>query len=169
PHSMASIRAKDLRSVLYDTWKPETDPPEPANDKSKNQTNDKLAKHKDPGGKAALRAQKKVSIPMNMDETMINTFWSYLEQKKYDKAERLAKYEISRDVTNPIGYQMQGVLNYQRGDYGCAARDAYKAMKLGSRHPKVVWLYKNSLARLKAKQQMSATDHNTAILNNWQP
>lgn len=164
PSAMASIRAHDLREVLYETWTPDEKKPagsgKPAAVKAPVQ-NDK---------KGEKKAKKNVEVPVNMDETMTRTFWSYIEKGKYDKAERLANYKISRDSRNPIGYQMRSVLKYDRGDYQGSARDAYRAIQLGSKHPKLVWLYKNAMARLKAQRQMSvAVDNNTAVMNNNSP
>lgn len=120
PGSVANLRTHDLRDLLTETWQEK-----PA-----------------PTTRAADGRPITWKNMATLDQTLVAGFWKCIENRNWEKADKVANYLISRRPKEPNGYQMKAVMLYEQRQYPAACREAWKAIQRGGRHPKLLALYK---------------------------
>ena len=143
PSSVAKIKTNDLRSLLYETWTPKASSTKVAAKKKSDKVGDI---------EGAIRDLK------NIDKMLVQGFWMYVEQGKYDKAEKAARVKINRDPKDPKGYQMMAILKYYRGEYHKSAVYAYRAINYGAKSKRHLQLYR-SARELSRRSEKKLTSH----------
>lgn len=138
PGASAPIRARQLRELLR-----ETAPQKPAQAQ-------KTATEKKAAAPTGNGAQKR---PKDIEKFMTDGFWRYMMQRDWAKAGKVASYMVERYPFSAAGFEMKALLAYEQRRYQEACTNAWQAIQLGSKHPRIIELYSRSRNNVAASSQ----------------
>lgn len=128
PETMANVRAHSLREVLHETAEA---PPKP----------EKTAT----AASATPPAQYPNPLkPQDTQKLMVDGFWAYAKQGNWAKAKRVAEFMVSKQPDKPTGHEMKAVIAYSAARYAEAYFHSCNAIRLGSKHPRIVAIYRQT-------------------------